>query len=267
MSHGLPNAARSIAEAMRVALAGLDPSTQSVEVAVVAAAGAADESVRLALEQTLADSGVAKVCRVVPDYEPFFSLAKPPVVGVISGTGSVAFSRAGVDDVLRIGGWGYLLGDEGSGFAIGRRALRQVLRELETGQPRSAIAEVCCRVLGATDRASILAAIYKATDQRSRIASVARGVISLAPGDADAETLLRVEAASLAEVVAHAVEGARFSGGGYTLSLGGGVLAGSRFFRDGVGACLADRGLAPREVVVVRDPAIGCLAAAHASVS
>ncbi|WP_197527723.1 BadF/BadG/BcrA/BcrD ATPase family protein [Posidoniimonas polymericola] len=263
MSHGLPNAARSIVEAMRAAVDGLN---RQVEVAVVAAAGAADDTLRLALQKTLAAAGIAKICRVVPDYEPFFSLAKPPVVGVISGTGSVAFSRAGDHDVLRVGGWGYLLGDEGSGYAIGRRALQQTLGEIEADRPRSAVAVACCSTLDADSRAGLLAAVYQAADQRSRIASIARGVIGLAPQDADASALLCEEATSLSKVVGRAVNGAKFAAGGYTLSLGGGVLAGSQFFRNALCDCLASDGLTPARIIVVRDPAIGCVAAAHASV-
>jgi len=50
-----------------------------------------------------------------------------PGILVISGTGSVAIGQDGKGKVARAGGWGYLLGDEGSGFSIGREALRACL--------------------------------------------------------------------------------------------------------------------------------------------
>jgi N-acetylglucosamine kinase-like BadF-type ATPase len=50
-----------------------------------------------------------------------------PGILVISGTGSVAIGQDGQGKVARAGGWGYLLGDEGSGFSIGREALRACL--------------------------------------------------------------------------------------------------------------------------------------------
>src|SRR5262245_17313898 len=46
-----------------------------------------------------------------------------PGVVVISGTGSIAYGRDGAGHASRAGGWGYLLGDEGGGFWIGRAAL------------------------------------------------------------------------------------------------------------------------------------------------
>jgi N-acetylglucosamine kinase-like BadF-type ATPase len=50
-----------------------------------------------------------------------------PGILVISGTGSVAIGQDGQGRVARAGGWGYLLGDEGSGFSVGREALRACL--------------------------------------------------------------------------------------------------------------------------------------------
>lgn len=48
---------------------------------------------------------------------------------IIAGTGSVALYRTEDGKVLRAGGWGRLLGDEGSGFAVGRDGLNAVLRQ------------------------------------------------------------------------------------------------------------------------------------------
>ncbi len=48
-------------------------------------------------------------------------------VALIAGTGSFAFGRGEGDRVVRAGGWGYLLGDEGSGFAMGQEALLRCL--------------------------------------------------------------------------------------------------------------------------------------------
>lgn len=47
---------------------------------------------------------------------------------LISGTGSVAFSKCG-DCFKRVGGWGYIIDDKGSGYDIGRNALNAVFRE------------------------------------------------------------------------------------------------------------------------------------------
>src|SRR5690606_18783722 len=52
-----------------------------------------------------------------------------PGIVIISGTGSICYGRNADGMAARSGGWGYVLGDEGSGYWIGRAALRAVLRE------------------------------------------------------------------------------------------------------------------------------------------
>ncbi|BBX35304.1 BadF/BadG/BcrA/BcrD type ATPase [Mycolicibacterium mageritense DSM 44476 = CIP 104973] len=55
-------------------------------------------------------------------------------IALISGTGSVAWGRRG-DRQTRTGGWGYLLGDEGSGYWVAREAVRRSLTRVDHGEP------------------------------------------------------------------------------------------------------------------------------------
>jgi N-acetylglucosamine kinase-like BadF-type ATPase len=59
-----------------------------------------------------------------------------PGIVVVSGTGSIAYGRNARGEASRAGGWGYVLGDEGSGYWIGRLALRAVVRHADgRGRP------------------------------------------------------------------------------------------------------------------------------------
>ncbi|MET0863056.1 MAG: BadF/BadG/BcrA/BcrD ATPase family protein, partial [Nakamurella sp.] len=62
-------------------------------------------------------------------------------IALISGTGSVAWGRTADGTVARAGGWGYLLGDEGSGYWIGRQAVRHALQLVDRGQPPDLLAQ------------------------------------------------------------------------------------------------------------------------------
>lgn len=69
---------------------------------------------------------------------PFSQVTLPlklTIVGVVAGTGSIAASFRLVDgipqELARIGGWGWMLGDEGSGFHVGKEAVKQLLQEFE----------------------------------------------------------------------------------------------------------------------------------------
>jgi N-acetylglucosamine kinase-like BadF-type ATPase len=68
-------------------------------------------------------------------------------VVLIAGTGSVAWGRRTDGAQARAGGWGYLLGDEGSGYAISREAVRQALAEVDAGGP---VGPLTARLLEAT---------------------------------------------------------------------------------------------------------------------
>ena len=62
-----------------------------------------------------------------------------PGVVIICGTGSIAYGRDAREQAARAGGWGHVLGDEGSGYWIGRRALRAVARAADGRGPATAL--------------------------------------------------------------------------------------------------------------------------------
>lgn len=54
-------------------------------------------------------------------------------IGVVSGTGSIAVARTANDDMLVAGGWGWILGDEGSAAALVREAARAIRGSIDLG--------------------------------------------------------------------------------------------------------------------------------------
>ena len=89
-------------------------------------------------------------------------------VAVIAGTGSIAVSFREVEgrlvEVGRVGGWGWIIGDEGGGFGVGREALRQILMEEDkasvTGIP-PAHSELRVRVLERFEVTNVLEILTK----------------------------------------------------------------------------------------------------------
>src|SRR5437764_3315818 len=69
----------------------------------------------------------------------------------IAGTGSIAFGRNASGRTARAGGWGYIFGDEGSGFDIVRQALRAALRMEEGWGPSTRLREVLIEATGSRD--------------------------------------------------------------------------------------------------------------------
>ncbi|THF71767.1 ATPase [Deinococcus sp. Arct2-2] len=120
---------------------------------------------------------------------------------VYAGTGSIAYHVAENGAVVRAGGRGFLLGDEGGGFSIGRAALRLLTDALDSGRvPDTVLARELAAITGGLDWHSLRAFAYAAPGA-SAIARLAPAVGRAADGgDADALAILDASAAALAEL-------------------------------------------------------------------
>ncbi len=63
---------------------------------------------------------------VYNDCEIFLRLSEEPSLVLVAGTGSIAFGRSASGRIVRSGGWGHILSDEGSAMDMGKRVLRAV---------------------------------------------------------------------------------------------------------------------------------------------
>jgi N-acetylmuramic acid 6-phosphate etherase len=82
--------------------------------------------------------------RVVTDAQLVLAAGTPDDWGIalICGTGSIAYGEDASGHRARAGGWGYLLGDEGSGHAVGQAGLRAVMRAFDGRGPRTALTQM-----------------------------------------------------------------------------------------------------------------------------
>lgn len=113
-------------------------------------AGVTNAAEREIVEATLTRSGVADRVAVLSDGETalFGALGGGAGILVISGTGSVAYGRSEDGRVGRCGGWGMTLGDEGSGYAVGRAGLRAALLSVDGRSPPTRLLSDLLGVLG-----------------------------------------------------------------------------------------------------------------------
>lgn len=103
--------------------------TQPAAALCAGLAGVGHEAEREAVCAALAEAGVAERVAVVSDGEIALegALGEAPGILLIAGTGSVAYGRDERGRVERCGGWGMIVGDEGSAYAVGRVALSAAL--------------------------------------------------------------------------------------------------------------------------------------------
>jgi glucosamine kinase len=122
---------------------------------------------------------------------------KPGVV-VVSGTGSIAYGRNARWEAARAGGWGYVLGDEGSGYWIGRAALRAVLREADHRGPQTRLTPLLLKYFGIVQAQELLHEVYHHGLKPSAIGALSASVYeAFQEGDAPAIGILRAAANEL----------------------------------------------------------------------
>jgi N-acetylglucosamine kinase-like BadF-type ATPase len=109
----------------------------------------------------------------------------------ISGTGSICFAVDPQGDRIRVGGWGYLLGDEGSGFDFGRRALEAVMKGYDGRIGLPAFTDRILRHFQCESPEDLIPAIYELSQERSKIASAAPVLFeAYNEGDSSAERIV-----------------------------------------------------------------------------
>lgn len=80
---------------------------------------------------------------------------------LIAGTGSIAFGKTPEGEILRTGGWGRFIGDEGSGYVIGRDGLSAVTKELDGRGRKTLLTAMAAEQFGLSNQERIIEQVYK----------------------------------------------------------------------------------------------------------
>ncbi len=139
--------------------------------------------------------------RVVTDLETAWSgafLGAPGMVA-IAGTGSVAFGRGANGRSARAGGWGPLLGDDGSAYAVALTALRELAERLDRGEPDSELGRslLASKPELGQSLGEWLRGIYRSSWGRSEIAGLAPIICAAVEADPIAGSAIRSQARRL----------------------------------------------------------------------
>lgn len=254
-----PGALEASADAIMTAIGGAlrGAGEASLTACVVGAAGAGDAPVQTALADALRARGAPAATVVTTDADVAFAGALPdgPGILLLAGTGSIALARDAAGVRHRVGGRGWLVGDEGSGFALGRAGVAAVVRALDGRGPATTLSQALPQALDLTGTADLVRWAGQAgpQDLAALGAAVQRAA---AAGDAVALGLLDAAAEDL---VAHVVAlRPHFAGGdAIPVVLAGGALVRGRPLRRRVETLLGARArwATIRDVAV--DPAEG----------
>jgi N-acetylglucosamine kinase-like BadF-type ATPase len=154
-------------------------------------------------------------------------IGEGPGIVLISGTGSIAYGRNSDGEAARAGGWGYVLGDEGSGYWIGRAAIRAVLRESDRRGARTKLTELLLQHFDAKRPQDLLHAVYFRGVKPPEIAALAPYVQqAFTDGDVVAAGIMDGTARELAGYAISVARRLRMLDEPFTLLLSGGIFRG-----------------------------------------
>jgi N-acetylglucosamine kinase len=204
--------ARSVREAVREACeaAALDPQATRFAAVCAGVAGYSAEARRapflailraeVPVEETA--ENLESAYRLEPDYAIAYwgATEGEPGIVVIAGTGAVVYGRNAEGQTHREDGLGYLLGDRGSGFNLGLRALRYTLEQMREGK-RDALTDAVLDFTGARSQNEIVHWLYSGFSP-ARVAALAPVVGALAEGG---DPAARDQVAEMAHRLRHSV--------------------------------------------------------------
>lgn len=188
-----------IAGVVRDVLEDAGKSGSRPRVLCAGVAGVGRESEREALHEALVAQDIADEIVVQSDFLIALddAFGDGPGVLLIAGTGSSAFGRSPAGSQARCGGWGPVIGDEGGGAWIGRRALSVVAAASDGREPETALTGAILTATESTEAADLIR--WAAGAAPARLATLAPVVISVADtGDLRANAIVSMAVEELA---------------------------------------------------------------------
>ncbi len=178
-------------------------------------------------------------------------------IAVLSGTGSLIYGRRGDGSTARAGGWGYLLGDEGSGYAIGLAALRAVARAADGRGPATVLTARILAHWSLSRPSDLVGYVYQPGLSRRDIAALSPLVQEAAvQGDTAAQDIVSDAGHELAWAIAAVMRQLALDAA--PCALAGGVLVQGEAVRRALQGAVQD-GLCLHPWTSVEEPAQGAI--------
>ena len=171
---------------------------------------------------------------VIMDSDLFVALEAMDVSGecaaIISGTGSMAVCRNADGTMSHTGGWGYILGDEGSGYTIGLAGIKAAIRASENCGEETALISECLDYFSINNIYDLIDLYYEKKVSRKQTAAFARLVSKCCEnGDKVSEYIIEDEAKQLSQTALGLLKNKNKD---ISIGLWGGVFQNNMFFRQ-----------------------------------
>jgi glucosamine kinase len=176
---GAQAAVRALLETADEAIARAGLAREDLAAAVLAVAGTDTAAVAANVRAARTDAWI-----VVNDVVGAWATATGagPGIATVSGTGSNVFGIGPEGRAWRAGGWGHLLGDEGSGYWFGIQSIKAALRDREASGPKTALSDAAPAFFGAASVEALASLVYSKPLTKGEIAAFAIETARLADG-------------------------------------------------------------------------------------
>lgn len=170
---------------------------------------------------------------IIMDSDLFVALEAMDVDGecaaIISGTGSMAVCRNSDGSMSHTGGWGYILGDEGSGYSIGLSGIKAAIRAAENCAPETTLLKECLDYFSINNIYDLIDLYYEKKVSRKKTAAFARLVSKCCEnGDAVSKNIIEYEAEQLSQTALGLLKSKNKD---IAIGLWGGVFQNNMLFR------------------------------------
>lgn len=264
---GFQVAQKNVQSATVAAFCQADIPIQTVDVACLCLAGAGRQEERQAIHDWAISQQLARQVQLVSEAQAVLAMLGQPTtdqagtssetadIALICGTGSLAWGQVpGTNRQSRSGGWGYMLGDEGSAFWLGQQLAMHVCR-VSDGRRHSDDGSVdkLLKHLSLGDPSGLIAWCYADGDSRQKLASLSPLLFE----DSQphwVNSILREGARQLASMIVAVIHSLSVSR--YRLALAGGVITGQSAYLQ---LLLDSLPITPVQWQSITDPAAGAL--------
>lgn len=140
---------------------------------VIATAGISNPTAHQTIQTALSLAGFSGNFMLQGDQEAALRGAVGQTGAIlIAGTGSICFGKSAAGISHRAGGWGYLVDDEGSGYALGRDMLKAVFRAYDGRSEKTALTEAILSHFGEDSISSLVRIVYEPMNSKTNIAGL-----------------------------------------------------------------------------------------------
>ncbi|MEM3509156.1 MAG: BadF/BadG/BcrA/BcrD ATPase family protein [Nitrososphaerota archaeon] len=196
---GINTAKKNIEEAIRNALKNTKYEKKKIDIAGLGIGGANTSKDYEIISDIIKSIGLIEKYKIVNDVNVAYYACSKGKSGIvtIAGTGSIVYGRNSVGKECYSGGWGWLIGDEGSAFDIARKAIQEATRAFDGRGRKTILVNLLIKELNLKDFNEIIDYVYSKVESH-RIARLAPIVTKAAiKGDKIAKNILNNAAEEL----------------------------------------------------------------------